>query len=56
MAGDLMPHLSRTDALTALGALALAAVAKVVGVDGEFFALAAAVVGFSLGMGMSKGA
>jgi len=44
-----MAHLTAIDAATALGALLMALGAKFIGVDGEFFALAAAIVGFTLG-------
>ena len=50
--GENVSHLNATDALTATGALVLAFLARWLGVDGEYFALAAAVVGFVLGFRM----
>jgi len=51
-----MAHLSLTDALTALGALALGLLAKYAGVDGDYFAVVALVVGVALGVGLSRAA
>jgi len=47
-------HLTLTDSLTALGALALGLLAKYIGLDGDYFAVVAAVVGVALGVGLSR--